>query len=278
MHGDSAAAADGLMLRGLTVRFGGVVALSDVSFHVPPQGVTGLIGPNGSGKTTLFNAVCGFVRPDSGSMLWRGVPLRPKPHRLTRIGIARTLQGVGLFHGLTVLENVIAAANHTARTGFFPALCALPRSDREETRLRTAALAALDRVGLADDADRSPSALPFALRKRVALARALAAQPRLLLLDEPAGGLDDDDIEDLAALLRSLPQQGTAVMVVEHHMDFVMEVCGTVAVLDFGRLIAQGSPREIRSSQAVADAYLGTIASRATDHIDLRGESGEEGE
>ncbi|GAA2189982.1 ABC transporter ATP-binding protein [Micromonospora lupini] len=252
----------GLELHGIGVRFGGLTALDDVSLRVPPDRVVGVIGPNGAGKTTLFNVICGFVSPQTGSLTLDGRPLRPRPHRLTRLGIARTLQGTGLFAGLSVLENVMTGASHTARAGFASALFGLPRSDRDERRLRQHALDVLDDLGIAGHADAAPGTLPFAVRQRVALARALAARPRLLLLDEPAGGLGADDIAELAELVRQLPRRDAdpcAVLLVEHHMDLVMAVCDELVVLDFGRVIAAGTPDEIRDDTAVTDAYLGAL-------------------
>jgi branched-chain amino acid transport system ATP-binding protein len=245
---------EGLALAGIGVRFGGLVALDGVSLDVPPGAVVGVIGPNGAGKTTLFNVVCGFVRPHQGTMTWQDRPLRPRPHRLPRLGIARTLQGIGLFAGLSVVENVMSGATCEAKAGFAAALFGLPRSDRDERRLRAAALEQLDRLGIAAHAAALPATLPFAVRKRVALARALASRPRLLLLDEPAGGLSAEEIAGLAELVRGLP---CSVMLVEHHMDFVMQVCDSVVVLDFGRVIASGTPDEVRRAPAVAEAYLG---------------------
>ena len=257
----------GLVLRGIGVRFGGLVALDDVSMRVAPGTVVGVIGPNGAGKTTLFNVVCGFVRPRSGTMTWAGAPLRPRPHRLAGLGIARTLQGVGLFDGLTVLENVMVGATASARTGFGANLLAAPHADRDERELRRAAMDCLSELGVAEAAGRRPDSLPYAVRKRVALARALVSRPRLLLLDEPAGGLGGEDIDELATLIRALPSRsggGCAVMLVEHHMDLVTRVCDHIVVLDFGRVIAAGTPEEIRDDPAVADAYLGTTAEAAT--------------
>ena len=249
-----------LDLSGIGVNFGGLVALEDVSLAVPAGSVVGVIGPNGAGKTTLFNVVCGFVEPSSGSITFDGRPLRPKPHQLARQGIVRTLQGVGLFRGLSVLENVMAGATHTSDAGFLSALFGLPRSDRDERRLRAEAIALLDELGVADHAGAYPETLPYAVRKRVALARALVAKPRLLLLDEPAGGLSAEDIEELATLIVGLPARSEgacSVMLVEHHMDLVMQVCTGIVVLDFGRVIASGTPQEIRDNPAVAEAYLG---------------------
>ncbi|MFK3979491.1 ABC transporter ATP-binding protein [Micromonospora sp. NPDC050397] len=256
----------GLALHGIGVRFGGLTALDDVSLQVPPDRVVGVIGPNGAGKTTLFNVVCGLVEPAAGELTLDGRPLRPRPHRLTRLGIARTLQGVGLFAGLTVLENVMVGATNSARAGFAPALLGLPRSDRDERRLREHALTVMDGLGVADQADAAPGTLPFAVRKRVALARALAARPRLLLLDEPAGGLGAEDIEALGDLIRELPRRvehPCAVLLVEHHMDLVMAVCDEIVVLDFGRVIAAGPPEEIRDDPTVTEAYLGATVDEA---------------
>jgi branched-chain amino acid transport system ATP-binding protein len=209
----------------------------------------------------VFNVVCGFVRPQSGTLTWHGKPFQPKPHRLTGLGIARTLQGVGLFAGLTVIENVMAGATHRAEAGIVDALLALPRGDREERRLRAEARDALDRLDVAEYAHKYPGTLPFAVTKRVALARALVSKPKLLLLDEPAGGLGAEDIAELATLIRALPaEQGCAVMLVEHHMDLVMQVCDRIVVLDFGRVIGAGTPQEIRDNPAVTEAYLGTEA------------------
>jgi branched-chain amino acid transport system ATP-binding protein len=258
---------EGLVLSDISVRFGGVVALDKVSLEVPPHGVVGIIGPNGAGKTTLFNVICGFVGTRGGTTSWQGRPFRPKPQRLARQGIARTLQGIGLFAGLTVLENVVAGASADARAGFWSGLLALPSSEKDERRLRDAAFECLTELDVAKYADRHPESLPYPVRKRVALARALASRPRLLLLDEPAGGLGTDDIEELAALVRAMPErgEGCAVMLVEHHMDLVMRVCEQVVVLDFGKVIATGSPEQIRDDPAVADAYLGAEADTTTD-------------
>jgi branched-chain amino acid transport system ATP-binding protein len=245
-----------LVLQGIGVRFGGLVALDDVSLEVPATGVVGVIGPNGAGKTTLFNVVCGFVRPDRGTMTWRGAPLRPRTHELNRLGIARTLQGVGLFEGLTVLENVMAGATHTAKAGLVSALFGLPRSDRDEDALRQRSLRRLAALGVDSYAKALPGTLPYAIRKRVALARALNAEPELLLLDEPAGGLSTEDVDELATLIKSIGDQ-RAVMLVEHHMDLVMKVCDMIVVLDFGKVIASGPPAAIADDLRVTEAYLG---------------------
>ena len=254
---DQGAEGEGLCIDAVTVRFGGLIALDDVSLTASPGEVVGVIGPNGAGKTTLFNVICGFVRPDGGDVAWQGRSLgRVRPHQLAGLGIARTLQGVGLFAGLTALENVMAGAERRRRAGLASALLGLPRSDRDERALRAAALDALDALGVADVAGRVPATLPFGVQKRVALARALVGRPRLILLDEPAGGLGGDDMQELGERIRGL-RGDMAVLLVEHYMDFVMSMCDRVVVLDFGRRIAEGTPAEVRSDERVLDAYLG---------------------
>ncbi|MGH3443966.1 MAG: ABC transporter ATP-binding protein [Nocardioidaceae bacterium] len=244
-------------MAGVSVGFGGVQALSAVSLEVAPRQVLGVIGPNGAGKTTLFNVACGFVRPDSGTIHWRGRELVGlRPHQLAGLGIARTLQGLGLFEKMTVLENALVGADTHAHAGFFSGLLALPRSSREERALRERARATLDELGIGGYADRLPPSLPYAVRKRVALARALVAEPELLLLDEPASGLSHDEMNELGALIRRLSER-MAVMLVEHHMDLVMTVCDDLVVLDFGKVIARGGPQDVRSAPAVLAAYLG---------------------
>jgi branched-chain amino acid transport system ATP-binding protein len=244
----------------VSVRFGGLTALDDVSFEARSGEVVGVIGPNGAGKTTLFNCICGFVAPDAGHIRWQGEPLDGvRPQQLAGRGISRTLQGLGLFAGLTAVENVMAGAQRHARAGIAGALLGLPRSDRDERALRVRALDALDDLGVAGVADRRPDSLPYPVRKRVALARALVARPELLLLDEPAGGLGPEDLDDLAALISRLRAE-MAVVLVEHHMDLVMSVCDRVVVLDFGRRIAVGTPAEVQADPAVLDAYLGVAA------------------
>jgi len=254
---------DVLEARGVTVRFGGLTALDEVSFTAPACQVTGIIGPNGAGKTTLLNAACGFVKPQSGTIRFGGHELTGlRPHRLAPLGIARTMQGLGLFGRLSVVENVMVGATSQARAGFWPALLGLPWSDRDERRLRDQAVAALDRVGAAGLAHSMPGTLAYGLRKRVALARALVARPRLLLLDEPASGLSETELPELGELITGLAGD-TCVVVIEHRMDLMMAICDTIFVLDFGKLIASGSPEQVQADPAVTAAYLGAEISPA---------------
>ena len=258
---------DGPLLRveGLCVSFGGLQVLNDVSLDVPAGGVVGVIGPNGAGKTTLFNAICGFVRPESGSLRFNGSPLRrPRPHRLTRHGIARTLQGLGLFGRLTVLENVLAGTTHRSRTGVPGALLASPWAQRHERHLAGQAREVLAALDIEGEADRVCASLPYGTRKRVALARALVSGPRLLLLDEPAAGLSEVETAELADIVRGLRER-TTVMLVEHHMDFVMNLCDELVVLDFGEVIARGTPAQVRADPAVQRAYLGEAVPGGAD-------------
>jgi branched-chain amino acid transport system ATP-binding protein len=259
----SASQAGTLEVRSVTVRFGGITALDDVSLTAASRQVTGIIGPNGAGKTTLLNVLCGLVRPESGQIRFDGRELtRLRPHKLAALGIARTLQGVGLFDGLSVAENVMVGATSHARAGFWSGLFGLPRSDRDERQLRQLAVEALERVGAADLADAMPGTLAYGLRKRVALARALVARPRLLLLDEPASGLSESELPELGGLISRLTDDAS-VVVIEHRMDLMMSVCHTITVLDFGKVIADGTPAEVQASPAVTAAYLGVEAEGA---------------
>jgi branched-chain amino acid transport system ATP-binding protein len=255
-----------LDVQNVTVRFGGLTALNAVSLAVPPGHVMGVIGPNGAGKTTLLNVLCGFTRPDEGQVLFGGRRHNVRPHRLAALGVARTLQGVGLYSGLSALENVMVGATCRASAGFWSALLTLPRASRDERQLRDLARQALERVGAADVAEARPGELSYGMRKRVALARALAAKPSLILLDEPASGLDESELAELGALIRDLATEASLV-VVEHHMDLMMSVCDSITVLDFGKVIATGTPQQVQDNPAVTVAYLGAAGDEVGDGV-----------
>jgi branched-chain amino acid transport system ATP-binding protein len=251
-----------LSVHDVSVSFGKLAALQSVSLSVTVGEVVGVIGPNGAGKTTLFNAISGFVPLQSGRVVLGGrEQRRVRPYQLSKLGVGRTLQGVGLWPGLTVLENVMAGAQVSARAGLVSALLGGLRSSRDEDALAARALAVLEELQVDGLADRLPPTLPYATQKRIALARTLVSSPSLLLLDEPASGLSDTELESLGDLLRRLKQR-MGIVLVEHHMDLVMSVCDRVVVLDVGCVIATGTPDEVKEDPAVTDAYLGQAVDR----------------
>jgi branched-chain amino acid transport system ATP-binding protein len=246
-----------LELAGVDVTVSGLKILDGVTMKVPAGSITGLIGPNGAGKTTAFNVVSGFVRADAGTITFKGQSInRVKTHQLAKLGISRTLQAVGLFPTLTVLENVMLGATSRTKTGILSDSLALPWVDKEQRVIREKSLEMLRRFALDGVADSMPGELPYPTQKKVALARALVSEPDLLLLDEPAGGVGAEDIRELSAVLQDLTPECT-VLLVEHHMELVMEVCDLIWVLDAGKIIASGTPAQIRSNQDVLAAYLG---------------------
>jgi branched-chain amino acid transport system ATP-binding protein len=249
-----------LAVQGVTIQFGGVTALEDVSFEVARGAICGLIGPNGAGKTTLFNCISRLYDPGAGSIAFDGRPLAScARHELASLGIARTFQNVALFSTMTVRENVCVGAHAMARGGFLANALSLPLARREEAKIAERADALIEEFGLNAVADRPAGALPFGIRKRVELARALAKGPKLLLLDEPAGGLNHSEVDGLADEIRAIRnRRGVAVLLVEHHMNLVMRVSDQVVALDFGRVIANGKPDEVRCNPEVVRAYLGS--------------------
>jgi len=244
-----------LEVRGLTRRFGGIVALEAVDFAVEQGSISAVIGPNGAGKTTLFNVASGFMAPSSGEVVFEERSIAGlKPHRVAASGLVRTFQLVRPFPAMTVAENVRVGAHLRTRGG---ALAALFGQRRQEREVRAGALALLDRVGLAEAAERPPASLGYGQLRLLEIARALAAGPRLLLLDEPAAGLNHLETDRLAALIRSLQAEGITVLLIEHDMRLVMNLAQHVIVLDFGRKIAEGPPDVVSRDPAVLDAYLG---------------------
>lgn len=252
---------DLLTLDGITVRFGGVTALDDVSFHVRERQVCALVGPNGAGKTTAFNTISRLTKPAAGAITFAGGDLlRRDAAELSGLGIARTFQNLALWPGMTVLENVMVGAHAAGRVGFARSLLGVP-GRREDRQLAARAYAMLDYFEIADVAHRPCSGLPFGTMKRIELARALIGRPRLLLLDEPAGGLTHGDVRELGELLLRLrDEHEMTLLLVEHHMQLVMTISDYVVALDFGRNLVAGTPEQLRDSPELVEAYLGTSA------------------
>jgi branched-chain amino acid transport system ATP-binding protein len=249
----------------LTLRFGGVRALDGVSFRVADDAICGLIGPNGAGKTSLFNCVTRIYRPSSGSILFDGLDLLGvSGHRIVRKGVARTFQNLALFPTMTVLENVLVGAHSRHTPRLLPTLVSWPTSHLTRRRLETEAWDLLCQLDLRDIAFRPAQGLPFGTLKRVELARALMSQPKLLLLDEPAGGLTHSEVNDLGGLIVRLKAEfGFSALLVEHHMGLVMGISDHVVAMDFGRKIAEGSPEEVANAPQVIASYLGTASGSA---------------
>ena len=247
-----------LSLDRLTRRFGGVTAVESVSMNVEADEIRGLIGPNGAGKTTTLDLISGLTAPTSGRMMLVEQDVTGEPaHRLAERGIRRTFQNLKLFTELTVLQNVMIGLHAKGKCGVFEAILATGKQRREEEMMHRDSLKALETVGLVDQADRPASALAYGHRRLLEIARAIVARPTLLLLDEPAAGLNPAEAEALVALIRRINAQGVTMVLVEHHMDVIMAACSRITVLNYGQKLAEGTPAEIRANESVIEAYLG---------------------
>jgi branched-chain amino acid transport system ATP-binding protein len=253
-----------LEVAGVTVRIGGLTALSDLTFAVRPGEILSLIGPNGAGKTTAFNAITGYIRPRAGTVRFAGEDVTAAaPERIAALGLVRSFQRTAIFDACTVAENMLMALHLRGHEGLLGAILRWPAQRREEARLRDEAMALLDFVGLSARADTAAGALAYGEQRRLGIALAAAAAPRLLLLDEPAAGLNPSETVACMALIRQLRERGTTILLVEHDMAMVMNLSDRILVLNQGRLIAEGPPDAVRRNPEVIRAYLGSGATHA---------------
>jgi ABC-type branched-subunit amino acid transport system ATPase component len=242
----------------MTKIFGGLTALQDVSFSISAGDITGIIGPNGAGKTTLFNVVSGIYDPTSGKVYYDGKDITGfSPETLARLGLVRTFQGIELFGQMTVLENVMVGLHTKSQSGIIASALKLPAHLREERQIRERAISWLEFAGIADLAGMKAANLPFGKGRLLEIARAMAVEPRIILLDEPAAGLNSRETSDLALLIKRIKDAGITVALVEHDMELVMGICSRIVVLNLGHKLAEGTPRQIQEDEQVITAYLG---------------------